>query len=130
MKSIRANGANALYVNKKAEPCERPCTGCKNQTKYVCIIYETPICNRKDCYLPENDDSLDGWIAQRSVAYCKDCGEENIGQPGSDRGRKRKNENSQGKLHNKNDDVDSSSNESDLEFEKPKRKAAKKPKVR
>ena len=130
MKPIRANGANASYVNKMAEPCERPCTGCKNRTKYVCIICETPICNRKDCCLPENDDSLNGWIAQRSVAYCKDCGDENIGQPGSDRGRKRMHENSQGKLHDENDDVDSSSNESDLEFEKPKRKAAKKRKGR
>ena len=59
---------------------EFPCTRCKEQTKYVCTTCEAPICKCKECSFPEiNEDSV-GWIAQRSVAYCKDCGDDS-GEP-------------------------------------------------
>jgi hypothetical protein len=55
---------------------ELPCGSCISKTKYVCISCKIPICNRKDCSFAENNESISGWIAQRSVGYCKEC--ENI----------------------------------------------------
>lgn len=121
---------------------ERACTGCKNQTKYHCITCEKPICNREECCVPENNENSVGWIAQRSVAYCKQCGDEYTGESRStNQSRKRIHGNEQGKSRNESlvkddllktpNDVDISSDESDdLEFEKPKRKTARKSKGR
>ena len=121
---------------------ERACTGCKNQTKYHCITCEKPMCNREECCVPENNENGIGWIAQRSAAHCEQCGDEYTGESrGTNQSRKRIHGNEQGKSRNESlvkdhllktpNDVDISSDESDdQEFEKPKRKTARKSKGR
>ena len=40
--------------------------------KYSCILCVRRICNRPEDDEIENDD-IDGWVANKSVAYCRDC---------------------------------------------------------
>lgn len=115
------------------------CKNCKKTTKYVCITCDTPICNRCECSIPEyNEDSV-GWIAQRSVAYCKECGDitEAPGQRATKRRRHASTDSSQSNtnLSMKDSlaslsDNDSSSAESDFDLGSRKRKAKRKTKGR
>ena len=38
-------------------------------TEYCCIRCKDPVCHSEF----EKDDSTDGWIVGKSVAYCKSC---------------------------------------------------------
>lgn len=114
------------------------CSSCRNQTKYVCIACDTPICNREDCSIPESNEESVGWIPQRSVAYCKLCGDEENRDPwdlpnsssSMNRKRRMKQNSDINALINEElksrSSYDSTSDESDLDLQEPKLKAAKK----
>ena len=52
---------------------QQHCFVCGLETKYTCILCAVIVCNRPDCSVPEENDERDGWIANKSVAYCLDC---------------------------------------------------------
>jgi hypothetical protein len=60
---------------------EGPCESCTTLTKYSCINCSTFICNRVNCSLAELDETTAGWIAQKSVGYCKSCADDIISKP-------------------------------------------------
>jgi len=47
------------------------CSSCFATTKYVCIEYCMPICNK--CSIFENNEDTGGWTAERSVGHCEPC---------------------------------------------------------
>ena len=47
------------------------CKQCKRWTKYHCIRCKVAICNL--CSEPDMDESVDGWIGEKSVGYCFEC---------------------------------------------------------
>ena len=64
-------GAHKIIFNMAAE--QQPCCVCGLITKYSCILCVRRICNRPECSVPEQNDDIDGWVANKSVAYCRDC---------------------------------------------------------
>lgn len=52
---------------------QQHCFSCGSATKYRCITCAGPVCNRSECSVPEENDEIDGWVANKSVAYCRDC---------------------------------------------------------
>ena len=54
-----------------AASVQRLCIGCSRPTKYRCTRCEDPVCTC--CSEFEKDESTDGWITGKSVAYCKSC---------------------------------------------------------
>ena len=58
-----------------ADIVESPlCSTCGKITKYTCISCPTVICC--NCPVFEVDGEAEGWVARRSVGYCKICSEE------------------------------------------------------
>ena len=52
---------------------ETACSLRGSATKYSCIHCNEPICNRTECSVPEMNDEIEGWVVNKSVAYCRDC---------------------------------------------------------
>ena len=50
------------------------CTSCLQLTNYSCISCPTVICNK--CSVLESDEETEGWVARKSVGYCRFCFEE------------------------------------------------------
>ena len=50
------------------------CISCLQLTSYSCISCPMVICNK--CSVFESDEETEGWVAQKSVGYCRFCFEE------------------------------------------------------
>ena len=61
--------------SSNADIVESPlCPTCGKIMKYTWVSYPTVICCY--CLVFENDEKAEGWVARRSIGYCKMCSEE------------------------------------------------------
>ena len=60
-----------IFSNKMAGRAEDMCFSCFENTKYTCLRCMNYFCMR--CSVFENDESVAGWKAGSSVAYCESC---------------------------------------------------------
>ena len=56
------------------EDDEDSCMSCLDTAKYRCLRCKFPFCNK--CSLPEENDEIPGWKAEKFVAYCVPCSKE------------------------------------------------------
>ena len=50
-----------------------PCSFCKENTKYSCILCGTSACLRKECSVYEFEEDTPGWKQFKKVGYCLNC---------------------------------------------------------
>ena len=60
-----------IFSNKMAGRAEDMCSSCFENTKYTCLRCKNYFCMW--CSVFENDESVAGWKAGSSVAYCESC---------------------------------------------------------
>ena len=68
---LRCCHAQKTKFEKMAGKEEQCCSSCFNNTKYTCLRCQEYFCI--PCSVFENDETVKGWKAGTSVAYCEPC---------------------------------------------------------
>ena len=61
----------ADYARESSSSEENMCSWCFANTKYTCLKFQIPICNK--CSTFEDNEESERWTTGKCVAYCEPC---------------------------------------------------------